>query len=229
MLLRVSLFLLSLTLAGFAPSAVAKVETSLTAADQSIQPGRPFTVALRMAHEKHWHSYWINPGTGYPTSLKWKLPAGWTASEIQWPTPHVVRDTNGTITGNGYEDVVYLPVTLTPPPDLKPGESITLSADAKWLMCAEVCVPGNAPVSLTLPIRAEAPAADPIHGKTITDTVAALPREVPGVTARASRSGNVITLRLIGAGDIAVPNTYIPWFFSCDASILLVDAQTART
>ncbi|CAM2936395.1 protein-disulfide reductase DsbD family protein [Rariglobus hedericola] len=228
MLFRAPLFLLAFVFALIAPAAHGQVKASLAAADQSIQPGRAFTVALRLDHESHWHSYWINPGTGYPTSLKWTLPEGWTASEIQWPTPAVTRDTNGMITGNGYDDVVYLPVTITPPANLKAGETITLSAEAKWLMCAEVCVPGKAAVSLSLPVQANEPAADPNHGKAIADTLTALPRAIPGLTARASRSGNVVTLRLIAAADIPLPKITKPWFFSTDETIQFDEPQTVR-
>jgi len=41
-----------------------------------IVPGQPFTVALRLRHDPHWHSYWIAAGTGYPTAITWTLPAG---------------------------------------------------------------------------------------------------------------------------------------------------------
>ncbi|HSI10061.1 MAG TPA: protein-disulfide reductase DsbD domain-containing protein, partial [Rariglobus sp.] len=192
-----ALFLsITLFLGLLAPFAHAQVKAVLAAADQSIQPGKHFTVALRLDHEKHWHSYWINPGTGYPTSLTWKLPAGWSASPIQWPTPEVTRDTTGMITGNGYSGVIYLPVTITPPADLKPGETITLAADAKWLMCAEVCVPGKAAVSLALPVRADTPAPDTAHGQAIATTLSQLPRAIPELTATAIRTGNQITLRL---------------------------------
>ena len=228
MSLRAPLFLLTLLLALFAPVAHAQVQTALVAADQSVQPGRAFTVGLRLAHDAHWHSYWINPGTGYPTSLAWKLPPGWKASEIRWPAPHVVRDTTGMITGNGYEGVVYLPVTLTPPADLKPGETVTLAAEAKWLMCAEVCVPGKASVSLALPVRADAPAPDPAHGAALAATVAALPRTVPGLTARATRNGKLITLHLQGAADPALPKPEKPWFFSTDATVQFDEPQTVR-
>src|SRR4051812_37413578 len=53
------------------------VQASLVAAETSIQPGHPVTVALRFVHDPHWHTYWVNPGTGLPTSLSWKLPPGW--------------------------------------------------------------------------------------------------------------------------------------------------------
>ena len=59
-------------------------------------------MALRLKHDATWHTYWINPGTGYPTSLRWTLPEGFSAGEIQWPTPHVVKDTKGIVTGHGY-------------------------------------------------------------------------------------------------------------------------------
>jgi len=232
MTFRAPLLLLAFVCASFAalfltPAAArAQVQASLVAADQSIQPGRAFTVALRLDHQKHWHSYWINPGTGYSTTLTWSLPPGWKASELQWPAPHVVRDTNGLITGNGYEDLLYVPVTITPPADLKPGETITLSAEAKWLMCAETCVPGKAPVSLTLPVLASPPAAAATYAKPLSDTVAALPRAVPGLTARATRNGKTITLRLIAAADLALPKIEKPWFFSSDETIQFDEPQS---
>jgi len=75
-------------------------------------------------------TYWINPGTGYATKLDWKLPAGWTAGEIQWPAPSILRDHTGAVVGNGYNDEILLPVTLTPPADLKRGEKVELNASA---------------------------------------------------------------------------------------------------
>jgi thiol:disulfide interchange protein/DsbC/DsbD-like thiol-disulfide interchange protein len=228
MLLRVPFLLLALVVAFLAPAAHAQVQATLVAADQSVQPGRAVTVALRLAHEAHWHSYWINPGTGYKTSLAWKLPPGWKASDIQWPTPQVVRDTTGMITGNGYEGVIYLPVTLTPPDDLKPGDTVTLAAEAKWLMCAEVCIPGKASVSVTLPIRAEAPVADSSHGAAVAATVAALPREIPGLTTRATRSRKTITLQIKAAPGLTLPKPQSPWVFSTDKTIQFDEPQTVR-
>src|SRR5450759_3718722 len=91
------------------------VTATLVSDAAAIEPGKAFTVALRLQHDPHWHSYWIAPGTGYATSLKWTLPEGFKAGDIQWPTPHVMIDTAGKITGNGYNDEVYLLVEITPP------------------------------------------------------------------------------------------------------------------
>jgi thiol:disulfide interchange protein/DsbC/DsbD-like thiol-disulfide interchange protein len=208
--------------AGLAPAARAQVKAALVAADASVQPGRTFTVAIRLEHEPHWHTYWINPGTGYPTSIEWQLPEGWTAGDIQWPTPKVVKDRHGTITGNGYEDVVLLPVQITPPANARAGETVTLRASVDWLMCADVCIPGDAKVELSLPVRAEVPAPHPEHGKMVTAAMAALPSPVPALSVQATRAGKVITLRVSG-WDAALSQ---PWFFSEDALVQYDAPQT---
>ena len=175
------------------------VQASLVAADASVQPGKPLTVALRMLHDPHWHTYWLNPGTGLPTSLTWKLPPGWTAGEIQWPAPHPIKDKAGAVTGNGYEDELFLPVTLTPPTNLAPGTSITLAATADWLMCEEVCMPGSANVSLTLPVSADAPKPTPTWGEKIRTVVAGLPRADAAWKISTSRDAKNVTLLVTAA------------------------------
>src|SRR5690606_36898391 len=92
-----------------------------------------------------------------PTTISWELPAGFTASDIQWPAPHLIRDHAGNITGNGYEGDALLPVIITPPADLAPSATITLKASADWLMCKEVCIPGDASLSLTLTVSSDTP------------------------------------------------------------------------
>ena len=72
-----------LTAAHAKPVRNGAVEAELVPAVTSVQPGHAFDVALRLAHDPHWHTYWINSGTGYPTSIKWTLPPGWQAGDIQ--------------------------------------------------------------------------------------------------------------------------------------------------
>src|SRR5580658_2332184 len=134
--------LAALAILAAAPASRAQVSASLVSADASIQPGTPFTLALRLVHKPHWHSYWVNPGTGLPTTLKWSLPDGWKAGDIQWPAPILLTDTRGNVIGNGYEGDLLLPVTITPPAELKPGATVVLPVAADWLMCQEECVPG---------------------------------------------------------------------------------------
>ena len=230
MFLRRFFLCLPLLLSCFAPVANAQVQAALTAADRSIQPGRPLTVALRLAHEPHWHTYWINPGTGYPTSITWDLPAGWKAGDIQWPTPQVIRDDKGAIIGNGYETLTYLPVTLTPPADLKPGETVTLKGTARWLMCKDVCVPGKAEISLTLPVDAAAPKVDAYRAAAFAATIASLPRELAGFKITATRTSAIVTLSLTqtNGAPLKVPSEGLR-FFARDPFIAFDQPQPVRS
>ena len=59
-----------------------------------------------------WHTYWKNPGdAGIATQIKWQLPPGITAGEIQWPLPEKLPPAE--VTTYGYEDEVMLLVPLT--------------------------------------------------------------------------------------------------------------------
>jgi thiol:disulfide interchange protein DsbD len=196
----------------------AHVKASLVAADASIQPGRAFTVALRLEHEPHWHTYWSNPGTGLPTEIKWHLPAGWKAGEIEWPAPIILKDHTGAIVGNGYEGETFLPVTITPPANLAPGETVELKADADWLMCSDVCIPGGSPVALTRPISADAPKPDAAWSEKISATLKNLPRALSEWNVTAARAEKTITLTVAPKNSGAHAPTGLH-FFSEDALV----------
>jgi thiol:disulfide interchange protein/DsbC/DsbD-like thiol-disulfide interchange protein len=194
---------LLLSLAALLPAtALAQVKASLVAAETAIVPGQPVQVALRLVHQPHWHTYWINPGTGLVTEIKWSLPPGWTASAIQWPAPHVIKDKTGTVTGNGFENDTFLPVTLTPPAGLTAGTTITLKASAEWLMCEDVCMPGSADVALTLPVAATA-TPDATFGSRLSAVVAGLPRADAAWKVSATRDAKAITLTVSPVGPTA--------------------------
>lgn len=211
-------------LAPTAHAAESHVQASLVAAEASIQPGRPFTVALRLVHDPHWHTYWINPGTGYATSLKWTLPEGFKAGAIQWPVPRVLRDSHGTIIGNGYEGEAFLPVEITPPAALKPGDTVTLRAHTEWLMCSDVCVPGRADVALTLPVSADPPQPSEWAAKLAAQPMPQPPKDWD-VTA--VREGKKAILRLLPAAG-APRELNAPHFFADDDFIEYDQPQTVR-
>ena len=196
----------------------ARVTATLVAADASVQPGSPVTVALRLEHAPKWHTYWLNPGTGLPTALTWKLPPGWTAGPIQWPAPRVLHDSKGNLVGQGYEGDLLLPVTLTPPKDASPGASVTLQATAEWLMCEDICVPGSAQLTLTLPATAAAPVPDPAWGTRIRAVLAGLPRADAAWSVSARRTGQSVTVAL-RPGRTGLPAPRSPHFFTADGFI----------
>ena len=199
-----------------------QVQASLVAPENSIQPGRQFTVALRMQHEPHWHSYWLNAGTGYPTRIKWDLPAGFSAGEIQWPTPILIKDSQGTVTGHGYDGTLFLQVPITPAADLKPGGKVTLKGAASWLMCADICIPGAQDVSITLPVSSETPGPNSQVQAAIAEM--SMPQAADGWKVASSKDDKSVTLHVAGPGPIHDAHFYsVSEFIQYDAPQKVAD------
>jgi thiol:disulfide interchange protein DsbD len=127
------------------------VKAELLADANAIVPGKPFTIGLLLRMAPGWHTYWAFSGdAGLPTELKWKLPSGWKVGEIQWPIPLKTIDP-GDIETYGYENEVLLMQEITPPQKLD-GSTVKLSAEANWLVCEKICIPGSATPQLELPV-----------------------------------------------------------------------------
>ena len=158
------------------------VEVTLLSSVASVQPGKPFDVGLRLAHDPDWHTYWINPAdSGLETMLAWTLPEGFSAGEARWPYPQrIVMDPLVTF---GYEGDIMALVTITPPDDLEPSEDITLSLKAEWLECKEICLPGSAELSMTLPVATGEPSR--AHSALFEEAEQRMPWRESGWTFRA--------------------------------------------
>jgi thiol:disulfide interchange protein DsbD len=186
-----------------APVRTEHVQAELVAAKTALVPGEPVTVALRLAMDKGWHTYWQNPGdSGLPTTLEWKPPAGVTAGPIQWPAPRAIP--TGPLVNYGYENEVLHLVELKAAPTLVPGTEATLAARADWLVCRETCIPEGADLTLALPVSTKAD-PDPRWSGPIAATQAALPRPLAGWQASAEGHGATIALRLVPAAGAADP------------------------
>ncbi|MGV8942672.1 protein-disulfide reductase DsbD family protein [Thermomonas sp.] len=207
--------------------ALAQVETTLVAPHTSIQPGQSFEVAVRMQHRDGWHSFWKNAGTGLPTRIKWDLPEGWSAGEFRWPTPHLVRDRQGNITGHGYEGLLYLPLTVTPPADLRAGTPVELKGTVRWLMCETVCVPGKQDVSLVLPVSADAPQVDTDVRAGIASMSMPVPADGWTLAASEDKAANghdTIVLHIAANTSISDPH-----FYPADTFIAYKQPQTVAS
>jgi thiol:disulfide interchange protein/DsbC/DsbD-like thiol-disulfide interchange protein len=126
------------------------VKATLLADTAAVVPGKPFTAGLFLRMAPGWHTYWKFSGdAGLPTEIKWKLPPGWKVGEIQWPIPLKTNDP-GDIQTYGYQDEILLLQEITPPAkiDISP---VKLSAEANWLVCEKICIPGGANLELELP------------------------------------------------------------------------------
>jgi DsbC/DsbD-like thiol-disulfide interchange protein len=196
----------------------AQVQMTVEAADSSAQPGKPTMVALRLNHMTGWHTYWVNPGTGAPTTAAWTLPSGWTAGPIQWPTPIAIKNQLGEVAGNGFEGTLYLPVELQVPADAAAGSTL-IKVHARWLMCAESCIPGHADAALEIKVASAAPAPNVATRAAITRQ--AMPQPHPEWTVAANRSGSSLILSISGASSLKSSH-----FFSEDG-LIRTDASQA--
>lgn len=171
------------------------VNASLIADTTAVVPGKAFQAALVLQMAEGWHTYWENPGdSGLATTLDWNLPDGFVAGPLEWPLPEAKVEP-GDIQIYGYSGRVVIPVTLTPPATLS-GGSVVLRAKASWLVCAEICVPGDAALEVELPV---ATAASPANRELFEEARKLVPSRLPPpFELRWVRSGADLLIRAPG-------------------------------
>lgn len=181
------------------------VQAELIARYSTFQPGKPIEAALRLKIIDHWHTYWRNPGdSGLPTRIKWSLPVGFSAGEIEWPYP--TKLPLGPLMNFGYEGEALHLVTIQTPSTASIGAKVTLSAKADWLVCADVCIPEDGLVGMTMVAAATTPAINPRWEKAFAAAHAALPKKTLS-DVRVEISGQTATIssktRVDSIADIA--------------------------
>jgi thiol:disulfide interchange protein len=146
-----SIFALALALA--APAAlqadsasssadVAHLHVQLVVPEQTLRQGTANDAGLYFKLDPGWHIYWKNAGdSGEPPHMKWTLPDGITASELEFPPPK--RLPLGPLMDFGYENEVLFPFHFDVADSAKRGPA-ALHAKVDWLVCQNVCIPGKA-------------------------------------------------------------------------------------
>ncbi|MDB2614248.1 protein-disulfide reductase DsbD family protein [Chlamydiales bacterium] len=124
------------------------VYVKVLTAVETIADGVPFWVALEVNIKEGWKVYWKNPGeSGFPVTVEWVLPEGFTVGELEYPTP--MRAVINDFVVFGYDRPFTLLAQITPPKKLP--ETVEIEADVSWVACdVEACVPGNTPLHFTL-------------------------------------------------------------------------------
>jgi thiol:disulfide interchange protein len=185
------------------------VKAELLADTSAIVPGKAFTVGLLLRMAPGWHTYWKFSGdAGLPTELKWKLPQGWKIGEIQWPIPLKTIDP-GDIETYGYENEVLLMQEITPSSKIDEA-SVKLSAEANWLVCEKICIPGGETLQLELAIST---ASQPANTELFARYRRLLPQnssEANAATAEWSRAGSDLRLKVT---SVALANSAAVDFF----------------
>ena len=164
----------------------------LAHAPEGAGAGRTIWLGLRLDHAPHWHTYWKNPGdSGLATELRWTLPEGVSAGDIDWPTPR--KFPIGTLANYGYDGTVVLPVPLTVSDNFR-GETVDVRLDASWLVCRKECIPEEASFTLRLPVNA----ATGGHGELFAAMRDARPRDLNAGNSQIAPEGGFLRVALDG-------------------------------
>lgn len=177
-------------------AALAATKSAMTQADWlstslTYTAGQEVQTALRLVIDEHWHTYWSNPGAGgMKLSVKWELPAGWTAGTLEYPVPK--RFMTGELPGFGYEGTVIFPVKLTAPAGFT-GPAV-VKGKFSWLTCnEEKCLTGSAALELHLTAGAPTPTPDVAL---IDAALAKIPQAQESVRLNVRETGKSIQLTL---------------------------------
>ena len=172
------------------------VEIQLLAEQKAIRPGRTLWVGLQFQLPSGWHVYWQNPGdSGEPPKVKWSLPAGLHAGDLQWPAPQ--RLESPSIVDYGYPDGVLLLAPIRADSTVSPASAVPLQADVRYLVCREICVPGKANVRLSLPVQSGVAAWNADAHALFEKTREQLPKPAPAAwRIRAQSQGNYFVLSI---------------------------------
>ena len=186
------------------------VKLELVSEQNAVVPGKELWLGIRFDLQDGWHTYWTNPGdSGEAPRIEWRMPAGFEAGAIQWPHPE--RLATPPFADYGYEHQVLLIVPVRPPAELKDGQTQKIAALVRYLICKDVCIPGQKQLELSLPAQTHALAS---QARELFDAARSrLPRPAPRkwkISADSIRAEFLLNLK-IGKLDKA------PQFFPLDA------------
>jgi thiol:disulfide interchange protein DsbD len=204
----------SCSLANAAPDAKQPPHGSvqLISENSAVAPGEGFTLGLLFKLDPHWHTYWVNPGdSGEPARLRWQLPEGFSAGEIQWPTPK--RLPTGSLMDFGYEQQVLLPVRVQAPASIS-AKQLAIHAAVSWLVCSDICIPAKAELDIVLATGQSK--TNPQTVPLFEQTRAALPEPLPTSWKLNVEDGkDEIKLRINSGGKLRSVT-----FFPLDADVI---------
>jgi thiol:disulfide interchange protein DsbD len=207
--------LLSLALRAAAADSTAstpQLTVQLLVPPAEIYPGQRFTAGLYFKLEPGWHVYWRNAGdSGEPPRLTWSLPPGIAAGALQFPVPK--RLPVGPLLDYGYDNEVLFPMSLEVAHNFTPtGSEAVLAAAVSWVVCREICVPGNAQLSVSRPVRpAPAAAADGPEAPLVARFLAAVPQPLPPPAAATFDSAGGQFVLTVHTGQREADASFFPF------------------
>ncbi len=130
------------------------VEVSLISEQEDALPGDTISIGVLFKLEPEWHLYWTNPGdAGLAPRINWNIPNGFVALPPEFPVPK--RIPAGPLVSFGYDGKLLLSSRIVVPEQIDDIKSVTIGANIDWLVCKVECIPGEARLSMTLPLTTQ--------------------------------------------------------------------------
>lgn len=163
----------------------------------------PLGLEVRLA--PGWKTYWRLPGTaGQPPQFDWPAADNPNLAQftLHFPTPE--RHFIGEIETIGYRDAVIFPLSLTPKTI---GAAMPLTAKLTILTCAELCIPQDFTLQLTVPAGTARPSAE-------SETLALARARVPqadtlNITAATQDAKGQVTLTFTAPETLHQPDAFV--------------------
>ena len=109
--------------------------------------GKNLLIGLEYEMEPGWKTYWKSPGDGgFAQSISWQNSTNIKNVNILWPTP-VEFEILG-LTSLGYQNDIIFPLEIELEDEL---QNTFLNLHVNFLICKDVCIPGDATVFLEIP------------------------------------------------------------------------------
>lgn len=184
-------------------ASIEPVHAEIIVEQESIQPGQPFWVGVKLKLDDKWHAYWKNPGdAGMAPMIDWQLPEGFAAGEILWPTPQ--KYTLNEAVGFGYAEEVILLVEIKSSNHIH--SEANLGANIRWVVCDDSsCLPGGAELKTSVSVNSKDPILNPAHNDTFARARKKIPHSHQEFIAKSHN--NLITL------NVESPNEVVEAFF----------------
>jgi thiol:disulfide interchange protein len=169
-------------------SKIDPIKISIYNEDTSVQPGRPFFVAVQIKIQENWYTYWKNPGqVGMAPEITWNLPEGFEAGKLIWPTPQRLTSEQGV--KFGYEKNLTFLAEIKPSKSFSQEEA-TIKANVRWIVCSDSsCLPGETPISINIAINNDEPKKAEDYEELFTSARANVPKKHEAITAKRNQNG----------------------------------------
>lgn len=127
-----------------------RIKIQIVSANEEISKGDTNLFAIKITLARGWHIYWLNPGDAGEAPV-FEISTNLSDAIVSAPMHPIptYRNTNGIVTLE-HSGTVYFPFSIYVPKDF-PGNNLEIRLYAKWLVCKEKCIPGEAKLKKNFP------------------------------------------------------------------------------